>query len=173
MVPNEPVSMTREGVFHAVKDEVQIWRASQINAINGFNGTNMPLLQEKPIIFQAAAWFGLGMTAAEKLTPTAAIGAMATRAAGPLFVLDAVTKYFAAAYSQLMKVGKLQLEENFGQYKGRLVDGVNDAERRFYTNPSYGKHLIDNLSGLTASDQFASPERASEFLRRILNESGV
>ncbi len=172
-MPNEPVSMTRESVFHAVKDEVQIWRASQINAINGFNGTNIPLLQEKPVIFQAAAWFGLGMTAAEKLTPAAAIGAMATRAAGPLFVLDAATKYFAAAYSQLMKAGKLQLEENFGQYKGKLVDGVNDAERRFYTNPSYGKPLIDNLSALTAGDRFASGERASEFIRRILKESGA
>ena len=81
---NESVSMTRERVFLAVKDEVQIWRANQINAINGFNGTNMPLLQEKPVIFQAAVWFGLGMTAAEKLTPSAAIGTMATRAAGAL-----------------------------------------------------------------------------------------
>ena len=170
---NEPVGMTRERVFLAVKDEVQIWRANQINAINGFSGSNIPLLQEKPAIFQAAAWFGLGMTAAEKLAPATAIGAMATRAAGPLFVLDAATKYFAAAYGQLMKEGKLKLEENFGQYKSKLIDGVNNAERRFYTNPSYGKPLIDYLSDLTASDRFASEERASEFLRKILFDSGA
>ena len=72
-----------------------------------------------------------------------------------------------------MKEGKLNLAENFGQYKSKLVDGVNDAERRFYTNPTYGKPLIDNLSDLTASDRFASPELASEFLRRILIESGA
>ncbi|MCP4937298.1 MAG: hypothetical protein GY927_24595 [bacterium] len=170
---NESISMTRNSVFLAVKDEVQMWRANQISAINGFNGTNMPLLQEKPVIFQAAAWFGLGMTAAKKLTPAGAIGTMATRAAGPLFVLDAATKYFAAAHSQLMKEGRLQLEERFGQYKGKLVDGVNNAERSFYTNPSYGKPLIYYLSELTVNDRFASDELASEFLRKILHESGA
>lgn len=161
-------------VFQAVKDEVQLWRNLQIGAIRGFNTGQLPYLSEAPPLFHAAVWFGVGMDAASKFLPggSAAVR-LVSRAAVPLALLDYGTKYFARAYAQTAAQQRLVLQGNGEAFKHRLINGVVEGERGFYTDPTYGGPLIEKLKGLIMRDRFEKQEKGPELIREVLRQSGA
>ncbi len=167
------VQLSTSHVYQAVKDEVQLWRNLQIGAIRGFNSSNLPYLSEKPAIFQAAAWFGLGMDTVGKFAASSAAAKLMTRAAVPLVMLDFSTRYFAQAYSKLAQEQKLILTDNAETFKSKLIDGISQAERQFYTDQAYGIPLQDKLFDLVKQDRFSDKRLGSRFIRKILLESGA
>lgn len=70
-----------------IDKELSYWRENQKSAISNFDFTKeIPVFNNMPNVFKVATWFGLGMTAAEKLTPFTTAATLASRAAGPLAV---------------------------------------------------------------------------------------
>jgi hypothetical protein len=130
-------------------------------------------LKEKPAIFHAAVWFGLGMDAVGKFTPGSAAAKLVTRAAVPLAILDHTTKYFAQAYAKAAEEQRVVLVNNAENFKHKLIDGISQAERKFYTDKSYGQPLLDKLYQLVKQDVFESNEKGKYLIRETLRKSGV
>lgn len=166
-------NVTMDDVFNAVKDEVQLWRNLQIGAIRSFNSSNLPYLENKPAIFQAAVWFGLGMDAVGKFTPGNAVAKLVTRAAIPITILDLTTKYFARQYAKIAQEQRIILSTKAEVFKEKLINGISDAERNFYTDQAFGIPLQKKLLDLSKPDSFSTPQNFNSLIRRTLKDSGA
>jgi len=170
---SQSIKLTDRDIFASVRSEVQLWRNLQIGAIRSFDSNNLPYLKELPGIFQAAAWFGLGMDAVGKLAPNSGISKVATKATVPLALLDYTTKYFANSYAKAAEENRVKLSGNMEVYKTKLIDGITDAERMFYTDDLYGRPLMKLLSDLTRNDSFSRVSDGDRLVRQVIKDSSA
>ncbi len=171
---NTATKISYSNIRLAIDAELIIWRENQKDSISGFDfAKEIPLFNSLPNIFKAAAWFGLGMNAAEKLTPFTAVATMASRTAGPLAVLSIATEYFAKEYTLQLKSNLLKLENNGQNYKYKLRDTIDQASRDFYNPNAYGDKLIKKFMAISANDTFKDDYQISRLLTRVMQESGV
>ena len=166
--------MTYENITKAIDAELIIWRENQKSAISTFDlAKEIPVFNNMPDVFKVATWFGLGMTAAEKLTPLTAAATLASRTAGPLAILKLAGDYFAKEYTQKMNANRLQLENNSRHYTNKLRDSIDQASRDFYNPGMYGDLLTKKLLTLSENDLFKDSYQIKLFLDDVLVKSKV
>jgi len=170
---SKKIKLTDRDIFSSVRSEVQLWRNLQIGAIRSFDSNNLPYLKELPGIFQAAAWFGIGMDAVGKLSPNSGLSKVATKATVPLALLDYTTKYFANSYAQAAKENQVKLSGNMEVFKMKLIDGISDAERMFYTDEQYGRPLMNLLYDLARNDSFERHSDGAQLIREVIKQSNA